>query len=156
MPEAARLDLEFQSDVKREKQNHDTLSSASSNPRTHNKANHSPLLSVNQEAHPCGLCWSVLWRVSQTCFLSKVSCRCPLQEGAIIRGYEGYGGRLVLAARLKYLRVIIRNKPKDRPKLNLKPGAIRKNELKNTSAPLWGKINTIKLKRVPRILLMQY
>lgn len=40
---------------------------------------------------------------------------------------------LVLAAHWKYLRLIIIKKPKDKPKLNLKPGAIKKSEMENTS-----------------------
>lgn len=65
--------------------------------------------------------------------MSKTSCRFPVQEGTVIRGCEGNGGVLILVACFKYLRLIIRNEPKDRPKLNLKPGAIKKSELENTS-----------------------
>lgn len=31
----------------------------------------------------------------------------------------------------KYLRLVLRNKPKDRLKLNLKPGAIKRSEMEN-------------------------
>lgn len=107
------------------KQNHDSISFASSNPNN-DKANHIHLASANEESHLHSSCRSILWTVSKTFFISKVSCRFPVQEGTVIRGCEEDEGLLVLAAHVKCLRLIIRNKPKDRPKLNLKTAALKK------------------------------
>lgn len=106
-------------------QNHDPISCASSHPND-DKANDIHLASANQVSHLRGSWRSILWRVSKTVFLSKVSCRFPVWEGTIIGGCEGDEGMLVLAAHVKYLRLIIGNKPKDGPKLNLKTAAVKK------------------------------